>query len=102
MIYYFQSNTLFLANVFANIQNMHLEIYKLDPALFLAEPGSAWKGASKSTKVKLDLPTDFAMLLIVQKYIRSGIRLAIHPCVKANSKCMKDSDKIKELLYLKY
>ena len=38
---YVQSNTLLLADVFENFQNMCYEIYELDPAKFLSAPGLA-------------------------------------------------------------
>ena len=62
-----QSNTLLVANVSENFQNMCLEIYELDSARFLITPGLAWQAALKKTKVKLDLLTDIGMLLMVEK-----------------------------------
>ena len=38
---YVQSDTLMLADVFENFNNMCLEIYELDPAKFLSVPGLA-------------------------------------------------------------
>ena len=34
MIFYVQSNTLLLADVFENFRNMYLKIYELDPEKF--------------------------------------------------------------------
>ena len=42
------------------------------------------------------------MLFTVEKGIRGGICHTIHRYAKANSECMKDYDKNKDLLYLKY
>ena len=42
------------------------------------------------------------MLLMVEKFIKGGICRAIHQCMKANNKYMKDSIKNKESSYLKY
>ena len=42
------------------------------------------------------------MLLMLEKGIRTGIRHAIHRYAKANNKYMKDYDKNKEPLDLKY
>ena len=42
------------------------------------------------------------MLLIVEKGIRGGICHAVYWYVKANSKYMKDYDKNKESIYLKF
>ena len=40
---YVQSDTLLLADVFENFRNKCIEIYELDPAHFLSEPGLAWQ-----------------------------------------------------------
>ena len=42
------------------------------------------------------------MLLIIEKGIRGGICHAIHQYAKANKIYMKDCDKNKESLYIKY
>ena len=42
------------------------------------------------------------MLLMVEKAIRGGICHAIYRYAKANNKYMKNYDKNKETLYLKY
>ena len=75
-----------LADVFENFKNMLLELYELDPAHFLTSSGSAWQAIFKKTKVKLDLSTDFDMLLMIEKDIRGGICHAIYQYVKANNK----------------
>ena len=56
----------------------------------------------KKSKVKLDLLTDIDMLLMVEKGIRGGICHTCHQYVKDNNKYMKDYDKNKEFLHLKY
>ena len=45
---YVQIDTLLLAD--ENFWNMSLEIYKLDPAKFLSDPGLAWQAALKNLK----------------------------------------------------
>ena len=60
--FYVQNDTLLLADVFENFQNMCLKTYELDPARFLTAPGLAWQAALKKTKVKLNLLTDIDML----------------------------------------
>ena len=42
------------------------------------------------------------MLLMVEKIIRGGICHAIHRYMKSNNKYMKNYDKNKEYLHLKY
>ena len=69
---------------------------------FFSTSGLAWKASLKRTKVRLDLLTDIDRLLMVEKCIREQICHAIHRYVKTNNKYMKDYDKKKESLYLKY
>ena len=87
---YAQSDTLLLADVFENFRSMRLQIYDLDPIYFVSAPGLAWQAFLKKTKVKLELLTDYNMLLMVEKGIRGGICQAMHRYAKANNKCMKN------------
>ena len=99
---YVQSDTLLLADVFANFRNKCIEIYELDPAHFLSVPGLAWQACLNRTGVKLELLADVDMLLIIEKGIRGGICHAIHRYAKANNKYMKNYDKNKESSYIQY
>ena len=56
----------------------------------MSAPGLAWQTCLKKAKVKLELLTDIAMLLIVEKGARGGICQAIHRYAKANNKNMKN------------
>ena len=47
---YVPSNTLLMADVFENFQNICIEICKLDPTCFLTAPGLAWQAALKRSK----------------------------------------------------
>ena len=81
---------------------MCTEVYELDPAHFLSEPGLVWQTCLKKTDVKLELITDPDMLLIVEKEIRGEICHAIHRYAKANNKYMKDYNKDEEESFLEY
>ena len=70
---YVQSDTLLLADVFKNCRNMCLNIYELDPVYFVSAPGLAWQACLKKTGVKLELITDYDMILMTEKGIRGGI-----------------------------
>ena len=94
--FHVQSDTLLLADILENFQNMSLEIYELDPALFTSAPGLAWKAALKNTTVKLDLSTDVDMSLMVEKGIRGGLFHAIHQYEEANNKYIKNYDENNE------
>ena len=97
-----QSDTLFLADVFENFRNKCLEIYELDPVYFVSTPGLAWQACLKKTGVKLELITDYDMLLMIEKGIRDGICQATYRYAKANNEYMKNYDKNNESSYIEY
>ena len=69
---YVQSHTLLPAYVFENVRNICLEIYKLDPVYFVSAPGLSWQACLKNTEIKLELLTDYDMMLMIEKRIRGG------------------------------
>ena len=81
---------------------MCIKVYELDPAHFLSLPGLAWQACLKKTNVKLELLTDYDILLMVEEGIRGGICDAIHRHAKANNKYMKNYDKNQESSYIQY
>ena len=87
-VLYVRGDTLLLADVFENFRNTCLKVYELDPAYFLSLPGLAWK-----TSIKLELLTDYDMLLMADEEIRGGICHSIHRHAKANKKYVKSYDK---------
>ena len=97
-----QSDTLLFANMFENFRNMCLEIYELDPAHFLSALGLSWQACLKKRRVKLELLTDYDMLLMVEKGLRGGIRQATHRYAKANNKYVTNYDKSIESSYIAY
>ena len=99
---YVQSDTLLLADVFENYRKTCIEVYELDPANFISVPGLAWQACLKKANVKLELLTDYDMLLMVQEGIRGGICHAIHRHAKANNKYIKNYGKNKESSYIQY
>ena len=69
---YVQSNSLLLADVFENFRNMCLEIYELDLVYFVSAPRLAWQACiKKKTEVKLELITEYDMLLLIEKNLGS-------------------------------
>ena len=94
---YVQSDFLLLADIFENFRNTCLKVYQLDPAHFLSLPGLAWKACLKKMSIKLELLTDYDMLLMLEEGIRGGICHSIHRYAKANNKYMKITMKIKTL-----
>ena len=88
-----------LADVSENFRNMCLEIYELDPALFLTISGLAWQATLKKSKIRSF--NWYRYVINGSGSNRGGICHAIHRFTKANNKYMKDYDKNKELSYLK-
>ena len=99
---YVQSDTLLLADAFENFGNMCIKVYGLDPVYFLSAPGLAWQACLKKTGVKLELITDFDMLLMIEKGIRGGICHSVYRHAKTNNKYMKIFDKNNESSYIIY
>ena len=99
---YVQSDTLLLADVFENFRNTCLKVYELDPAHFLSLPGLAWQACLKKANVKLELLTDYDMLLMVEEGIRDGICHSIHRHAKANNKYMNNYNENEESSYIQY
>ena len=97
-----QSDTLLLADVFENFRDMCLKEYELDPAHFLSLPGLAWQACLKKTNIKLELLTDYDMLLMVEEGIKGGICHSIHRYAKANNKYMKNYNNNEESSYIQY
>ena len=91
-----------LADVFENFRNTCLKVYELDSAHLLSLPGLAWQACIKKTNVKLELLTDYDMLLMVEQGIRGGICHCIHRHAKANNKYMENYNKNEELSYIQY
>ena len=95
-----QSDTLLLADIFENFRNMCLSIYELDPVYFVSAPGLAWQACLKKTGVKLELITDYDMILMIEKNVRGGICQAKHGYAKANNEYMKNYNKNIESSYI--
>ena len=70
--------------------------------IFVSAPALAWQVCLKKTEVKLELLTDYAMLLMIYKGFRGGIYQATHRYAKVNNKYMKNYDKNNESSYIEY
>ena len=70
---YVQTDTLLLEDVFEKFREKCIEIYGLDPSYFYSAPGLAWQACLKNTEVKLEVLTDYQMLLMIEEGIRGGM-----------------------------
>ena len=50
-----------------DFRNKCLEIYELDPIYFLSAPGLTWQAYLKKTEIKLELITDYDMILMIER-----------------------------------
>ena len=100
---YNELDVLLLADVFENFRDICIKNYNLDPAHYYTASGLAWDAALKITDVKLELLSDIAMLLMVEKGIRGGVSMVSNCYGKANNKYMGNSfDDKKPSKYITY
>ncbi|XP_065639495.1 uncharacterized protein LOC136072263 [Hydra vulgaris] len=72
------------------------------PAWYYTSPGLAWDAALLITKVKLELLSDYDMILMIKKGLRGGISIVSNRLGTANNKYMENYDKNKESTYIQY
>ena len=95
---YVQRDTLLLADVFENFQNVYLEVYEFNHASFLTAPGLVDKQPQKHQS-KIRSSKWYGYVINSGKGISGVICHAIHWYAKANNKYMKDYEKIKNCKY---
>ena len=99
---YVQTDPFLLADVFEKSRDKCIEINGLDFSYFLSAPWLAWQPCLKKAEVKLELLTDYQMLLMIKEGIRGGMCQSTHKCAKANNNYIKNYDKKIESSYLTY
>ena len=70
---YLITDVLALADVFEEFRSTSLQYYELDPVYYVTTPSLAFDAMLKKTNVKLELLTDYDMVLMVESGIRGGI-----------------------------
>jgi hypothetical protein len=92
-----------LSDIIENFRDISLKTYKLDPAWYFTTLGFAWNCMLKMTKQKLELLTDYDMILMIENVISGGLSQCSNRHAKANNKYMgNEYDKSKESVFLEY
>ena len=99
---YLKSDVLLLADVFEKFRSTCLKHYNLDPAHYYTSPGLAWDACLKLTGQKLELLTDYDMLMMFERGIRGGITHISKRYSEANNKYMKNYDSSKKSKFIQY
>ncbi|KAE9523742.1 hypothetical protein AGLY_015802 [Aphis glycines] len=99
---YLKIDVLLLADVFENFRDLCLTTYCLDPSFYYTAPGFSFDCMLKYTRVKLELLTEYDMLLMIEKGIRDGLTQASMKYVKANNEKTPDYDPTKSKSWLIY
>ena len=95
---YVQTDTFSLADFCEKFRDKYIEIYELDPSYSYTAPGLAWQACL----VKLELLTDYQMLLLIEEGITGGMCQSTHRYAKANNRYMETYDKKIESSNLTY
>jgi len=64
---YLKIDVLLLADVFENFRDLCMKTYSLDPAFYFTAPGYSFDAMLRYTSIKLELLTDYEMLLMFEK-----------------------------------
>ena len=64
---YLKIDVLLLADVFENFRDICLQTYRLDPAFYYTAPGFSFDCMLKCTSIKLELLSDYDMILMIEK-----------------------------------
>lgn len=64
---YLKIDVLLLADVFENYRDLCLSTYQLDPAFYYTVPGFSFDCMFKYKSMKLELLSDYDMLLVIEK-----------------------------------
>jgi hypothetical protein len=101
--FYSQIDVLLLADIIENFREISLQNYKLDPTWYFTTLGFVWDCTLKMTGQKLELLTNYDVILMIENSIRGGITQCSNRHAKANNKYMKDQyDKNKESVFIEY
>ena len=85
-----------------NLRKTCLKHYKLDPAHYFTSPGLAWDACLKTTGQRLELLSDYDMLMMIERGIRGGITHISKRYAEANNKYMENYNPEKKSSFIQY
>ena len=91
-----------LADGFEGFRESSLKHYKLDPAHFLTALSLGWSACLKNTKVKLELPNNIDMSILVDDWLIGGISLIANQYSKTKPAGTKhwDTKKLQSFIFM--
>ncbi|KAE9521340.1 hypothetical protein AGLY_018262 [Aphis glycines] len=99
---YLKIDILLLSDVFENFRDLCLKTYNLDPAFYYTAPGFSFDCMLKHTSIKLELLSDYDMLLMIENGIRGGLVQASKRYAKANNEETLNYDAAEEKSWIVY
>uniref|UniRef100_A0A2S2QNX5 DNA-directed DNA polymerase n=1 Tax=Sipha flava TaxID=143950 RepID=A0A2S2QNX5_9HEMI len=99
---YLKIDVLLLADVFENFRDICMQTYNLDPAYYYTAPGFSFDCMLKYTSARLELLTDYDMLLMIERGIRGGLVQASTRYAKANNAKIAGFDNTQPTTWLVY
>ncbi|KAL4135021.1 hypothetical protein QTP88_006689 [Uroleucon formosanum] len=99
---YLKIDVLLLSDIFENFRDVCMKTYNLDPAYYYTAPGFSFDCMLKYTSMKLELVSDYDMLMMFENGIRGGLVQASMRYAKANNEKTSDYDDTKEDSWLVY
>ena len=99
---YLKTDVLLLADVFEKFISTCLKYYGLDPCHYFSSPGLSWDAMLKMTGIELELISDIAMHLFIEKGMRRSISYIAERFSKANSIYIKSYDVNKPSKFIMY
>lgn len=99
---YMKIDVLLLADVMQAFRSMMMKSHKLDPAHYVTLPAMSWDAMLRSTKVQLDLLTDYDMILMIESGIRGGLCQVSQRYAKANNPSIPGYNPTQKTTYITY